>query len=151
MVFFIQAEDGIRDWSVTGVQTCALPISLQQPVGDARRAAAAARDLRDAGRIRGDAEDPGRARDDLDEIVGWIVVQALDESEPRAQRRGQQPEARGGADQRETLELHRERLRVRAVGDAHVPPELLPRRIQELFERGPPAVDLIYKKNVAPP
>ena len=25
--FFLQAEDGIRDWSVTGVQTCALPIS----------------------------------------------------------------------------------------------------------------------------
>src|SRR5262249_59936412 len=24
--FFFQAEDGIRDWSVTGVQTCALPI-----------------------------------------------------------------------------------------------------------------------------
>src|SRR5258706_10085548 len=24
---FYQAEDGIRDWSVTGVQTCALPIS----------------------------------------------------------------------------------------------------------------------------
>src|SRR5258706_10285361 len=28
--FFFQAEDGIRDWSVTGVQTCALPI-LSQP------------------------------------------------------------------------------------------------------------------------
>src|SRR5262249_60112039 len=26
--FFFQAEDGIRDWSVTGVQTCALPILL---------------------------------------------------------------------------------------------------------------------------
>src|SRR5262249_55213232 len=26
VVFFFQAEDGIRDWSVTGVQTCALPI-----------------------------------------------------------------------------------------------------------------------------
>src|ERR1019366_9636037 len=25
-LFFLQAEDGIRDWSVTGVQTCALPI-----------------------------------------------------------------------------------------------------------------------------
>src|ERR1019366_9876796 len=24
--YFFQAEDGIRDWSVTGVQTCALPI-----------------------------------------------------------------------------------------------------------------------------
>src|SRR6266498_2990163 len=27
MVFFCQAEDGIRDADVTGVQTCALPIS----------------------------------------------------------------------------------------------------------------------------
>ena len=27
--FFFQAEDGIRDTSVTGVQTCALPISVQ--------------------------------------------------------------------------------------------------------------------------
>ena len=26
--FFFQAEDGIRDRLVTGVQTCALPISL---------------------------------------------------------------------------------------------------------------------------
>src|SRR2546427_6776747 len=26
-VFFFQAEDGIRDLTVTGVQTCALPIS----------------------------------------------------------------------------------------------------------------------------
>ena len=28
--FFFQAEDGIRDDLVTGVQTCALPISLPQ-------------------------------------------------------------------------------------------------------------------------
>src|SRR2546430_3372111 len=27
--FFFQAEDGIRDLTVTGVQTCALPISLE--------------------------------------------------------------------------------------------------------------------------
>src|SRR5438128_7958990 len=27
-LFFFQAEDGIRDATVTGVQTCALPISL---------------------------------------------------------------------------------------------------------------------------
>src|SRR3712207_8918078 len=34
--FFFQAEDGIRDIGVTGVQTCALPIS---PLGLERRAA----------------------------------------------------------------------------------------------------------------
>src|SRR2546422_1234265 len=28
-VFFFQAEDGIRDVAVTGVQTCALPISVK--------------------------------------------------------------------------------------------------------------------------
>src|SRR5699024_11368013 len=36
LFFFCQAEDGIRDRNVTGVQTCALPISL---VNDARVAA----------------------------------------------------------------------------------------------------------------
>src|SRR5690625_2653085 len=30
-LFFFQAEDGIRDGHVTGVQTCALPISLTCP------------------------------------------------------------------------------------------------------------------------
>src|SRR3989475_3207887 len=37
--FFFQAEDGIRDLTVTGVQTCALPIwrvLVTQPVGDRR-------------------------------------------------------------------------------------------------------------------
>src|SRR5688500_20255652 len=34
-VFFFQAEDGIRDYKVTGVQTCALPISGLADVLDA--------------------------------------------------------------------------------------------------------------------
>src|SRR5256885_6243394 len=29
LCFFFQAEDGIRDYKVTGVQTCALPICFQ--------------------------------------------------------------------------------------------------------------------------
>src|SRR5258706_11296828 len=41
LFFFFQAEDGIRDWSVTGVQTCALPILtyrllLHEATGDLR-------------------------------------------------------------------------------------------------------------------
>src|SRR5437764_5485332 len=43
--FFFQAEDGIRDTSVTGVQTCALPIWRDDPVArpevDQRRVAGA--------------------------------------------------------------------------------------------------------------
>src|SRR6266852_9943145 len=35
--FFFQAEDGIRDATVTGVQTCALPISFDGEVPDDAR------------------------------------------------------------------------------------------------------------------
>src|SRR5256886_11565727 len=39
LFFFFQAEDGIRDLTVTGVQTCALPILMPgRPNPDARRA-----------------------------------------------------------------------------------------------------------------
>src|SRR2546421_9034780 len=47
--FFFQAEDGIRDLIVTGVQTCALPIStrVHARLGHARAAGSADRcDLR---------------------------------------------------------------------------------------------------------
>src|SRR5699024_12079615 len=33
LAFFFQAEDGIRDRNVTGVQTCALPISIAPAYG----------------------------------------------------------------------------------------------------------------------
>src|SRR5256885_3320793 len=35
--FFFQAEDGIRDYKVTGVQTCALPILGELPAEDKNR------------------------------------------------------------------------------------------------------------------
>src|SRR2546426_12380749 len=44
--FFFQAEDGIRDYKVTGVQTCALPILL--PPAKAAQPAARERFLREA-------------------------------------------------------------------------------------------------------
>src|SRR2546430_5958564 len=36
LFFFFQAEDGIRDLTVTGVQTCALPISFRSRAGEAK-------------------------------------------------------------------------------------------------------------------
>src|SRR2546429_7328051 len=42
LVFFFQAEDGIRDVAVTGVQTCALPICrVSDPTREARARACA--------------------------------------------------------------------------------------------------------------
>src|SRR5256885_13276131 len=54
--FFFQAEDGIRDYKVTGVQTCALPISFQLVAAsaewDARGGA-----MHLAGRVTGSAQE----------------------------------------------------------------------------------------------
>src|SRR5436190_5457801 len=48
LFFFFQAEDGIRDHCVTGVQTCALPIS--RPAARCARARGARRRASPAGR-----------------------------------------------------------------------------------------------------
>src|SRR5437870_6511327 len=47
--FFFQAEDGIRDGHVTGVQTCALPISRGRARGGSRGLAPHSRKLSAAG------------------------------------------------------------------------------------------------------
>src|SRR5256885_11521653 len=47
LCFFFQAEDGIRDYKVTGVQTCALPISEERVEPD--HAAGAALDAKELG------------------------------------------------------------------------------------------------------
>src|SRR5437016_14081549 len=59
LYFFFQAEDGIRGWSVTGVQTCALPISRLDVPERVLDAAAEGRDL-DAARVHLIDHVPGR-------------------------------------------------------------------------------------------
>src|SRR2546426_10776806 len=59
-IFFFQAEDGIRDYKVTGVQTCALPISSRG--GGGRPRARSARRAGGPDRPRGSARELGRAR-----------------------------------------------------------------------------------------
>src|SRR5262249_58843226 len=58
-VFFFEAEDGIRYWSVTGVQTCALPIWPQRR--PASRLPLALGPLR-RGPVPGGEGGPGRRR-----------------------------------------------------------------------------------------
>src|SRR2546430_4187329 len=55
--FFFQAEDGIRDLTVTGVQTCALPISLLLSPRPARSRDRVPRDTRLRARRRWDRPD----------------------------------------------------------------------------------------------
>src|SRR5437868_10307651 len=67
--FFFQAEDGIRDRNVTGVQTCALPILRSAELGERFV------DARPVGRRERPGEER-RAREDTDARVARHVKRA---------------------------------------------------------------------------
>src|SRR5690606_16509210 len=60
--FFFQAEDGIRDFHVTGVQTCALPIS-------ARSSRAVVAGAARSGRAAAGGPPPERGRGDMSRVI----------------------------------------------------------------------------------
>ena len=109
--------------------------AAQQPVGDARRAARAARDLARRVCVDRHAEDPRRSTHDLVDVALGVEVEAVDDAEARAQRRGQQPGARRRADQREPLQRHLDRPRARPLPDDDVELVVLHRRIEDLLDR----------------
>src|SRR6266550_7374178 len=90
--FFFQAEDGIRDVAVTGVQTCALPISAGAPGGIGTRLGVAvlpalAQRLLEVGperlailEPRAEAEQPRR------DAVALPAAAALDQARDAAER-----------------------------------------------------------------
>src|SRR5205823_7586787 len=86
--FFFQAEDGIRDKLVTGVQTCALPISSGRRASRAKRRAACGRSAAHGAR----APDHGAAGIEcLDGDVSRIHRKRSEE-----RRVGKECRARGG-------------------------------------------------------
>src|SRR2546427_9592720 len=73
--FFFQAEDGIRDLTVTGVQTCALPISGGRAVLSAGEAQAERLEcLRDRAHIGDAAQQPVQEDRALRAHPGGVVA-----------------------------------------------------------------------------
>src|SRR3989454_12064935 len=120
MFFFFQAEDGIRDYKVTGVQTCALPIYPADLDGVGGREAAGLIERRDELRAeRG--EENGRRYDEegnpaeRDPDAGTeLVVRRL------ARRVARQVGQRHGRDRR-AEQADRDELDELGVGEARYP------------------------------
>src|SRR5688500_20411388 len=87
--FFFQAEDGIRVYKVTGVQTCALPICF--PLNGQWQI---------NGKLVGDCEDPNDIR--------FAIKKNSVEKRSEERRVGKQGVGRDKEDEHENLQKHRE-------------------------------------------
>jgi hypothetical protein len=123
--------------------------AAQQPPGDARSAARAARDL--VGTVRGQlkAEQAGGAADDLLELVDAVESQAHGDSETVAQGRGDKALAGRGADQGELGKVDPDGARGGTLADHQVERAVLHRGIEDLLDRWREAVDLVDEQHVA--
>src|SRR5258706_1996829 len=141
MSCFFQAEDGIRDWSVTGVQTCALPISdtgglLQYPREDQAQAFPGGHDGRRKDHRRPPARQAPRQ--------GVLRCRPRDRSANRRARcrhlrhrkRGRFSKARGRGDRAaDCNERHRPRYRGRRGARSPQPRASQPARLRHLPSR----------------
>src|SRR5438552_16473751 len=87
--FFFQAEDGIRDDLVTGVQTCALPIFRER--GAPRRCPGGRRELRvrELARVRGGGAEKARhRRDRREEFRADLLPELHQPRDPRSRISG---------------------------------------------------------------
>ena len=120
----------------------------EQAVGDARGAAGTARKHLPAGGFERHVECAGAAFEDLFEFAGAVEVEPLDHPEAIAQRRREQRQARGCADQGEAAERQAHAARRGAAADHHVEREVLHGGVEHLFDAARQAVDLVDEEHI---
>ena len=86
--------------------------------------------------------------DDALQLRMIVELQPLHDAEAVAQRRGQQPGARGRADQRERRQVELDRARAGTLADHDVELKVLHRRIQDLLDDRAQPMDLVDEQHV---
>ncbi len=96
-----------------------------------------------------EVEQPRGAADHRLELVDRVEGEPHRDTEPVAQRGGEQPLARGCAHQREARQVDAHRARARTLADHQIERAILHRRIEDLLDRGREPVDLVDEQHVA--
>ena len=119
--------------------------AAQEAVGDARRAARAARDLSDPIILARHGQNRGRPFDDLRQRLWRIKIQAKNKAEPVAQRGGEKPGPGRGSNQREWLQREFHRPRRGSLTDHNVDLVILHGGIEHFLNNMVQPVNLIDK------
>src|SRR5438477_4206224 len=141
------ARDGARDPPL-GAHLGEVAHAAQQPIRDPRGAARAAGELGGAVVVEGHAQDRRRAAEDALEVLAAVEVEPEGRAEAVAERRREQPRARGRADQAERLQRQFDQARRRSLPDHEVELEVLHRRVQRLLDDVIQPVDLVDEEDV---
>jgi hypothetical protein len=88
------------------------------------------------------------AGDDARQFFGRVELQPRHDAEAVAQRVGQHARARGGAHQREGLQIELDAARRRAFADHDVDLVVLQRGVEDFFDDGREAVDLVDEEHI---
>ena len=123
--------------------------ALEQAVDDSRCAAASARDFTHAVLLCLNPQNTGGVVHDLHQFFRRVHLQAEDDAETVAQRRGKRARARGRADQREFGQVEPDAPRRRPLADHNIQRVILHRGVEHLFDRVGQAVDFVDKQHVA--
>ena len=83
----------------------------------------------------------------ISKILRLVKLEAMDDSETRTKRRGDQSRAGGGPDQREMTQVKRMDARAGSLADDEVHAKIFHRRIKNFFDGGLQAMNFIKKKN----
>ena len=122
---------------------------LEKAVGHARGAARARGDDLGARVVHVHLEDAGGAAHDPGQVGRLVKVETVGDTEAVAQRRGEQPRARGGSDQREGGKVQRHHRGARALAHGDRQPAVLHGRVEGLLESARQAVDLVHEEHAA--
>ncbi len=121
----------------------------QQPVRDPRSPARALGDRRRALGVDLDLEDRGGADDDLGQVLGAVVLEAMTDAEAIPQRGGQEPAPGGRADQGEGGQRQGHGAGAGALAEDDGQAGVLHRRVEGLLDGAAKAVDLVDEEDAS--
>ena len=104
---------------------------------------------REASGVSGRVQDARAAAYDFDQVFDFVELEAQRNAETVAQRLGDHAGTRRRADERERGEVDLHRARRRAFADDEVELKILHRGIEDFFDGGVQAMDLVDEEDVA--
>src|SRR4029077_7267241 len=122
--------------------------AAQKAIGDAWCATATSGDFFGATLIQLNVQDFGRAIQNDDEVLGLVEIEAVNDAEAGAQRRGNEAGARGGANQREMAEGKRVNARAGTLANDEVDAKILHGGIENFFDGGLQAMNFIEEEKL---